>query len=134
MNKYDLKYLNKFLKEFSRGLNIIGMTWNILMSCWRKFRQWQIKLTWHIWMIHWKDRVRDFFWIEVWYRRWCQTMKYDGFPWAKFDGTKEVKMWRHKGRQLWWKFWKVFSWIDRRCNTWTHLNSMLCLTDYSKLG
>ena len=51
----------------------------------------------------------------------------------KCDGIKEVKIWRHKGRQLWWESWRISSCIDIKCNTCTDWTVMLCLTDYYKL-
>ena len=57
-----------------------------------------------------------------------------GSPDIKCDAMKEFKMWRHKGRQLWWKSWRLYSCIGRSCNTCTDLTSMICLTDSSKLG
>ena len=57
-----------------------------------------------------------------------------GSPELKRDGIKEAKIWRHKGRQIWWKPVNISSCISRRCNTWTYWPSMLCITDSSKPG
>ena len=52
----------------------------------------------------------------------------------KLDGIKEVKIWKHKGIQLWWKSWRLSSSIGRKCNNCIDWTSLFCLTGSSKLG